>query len=353
MKKNKKWALLLTAFLLLGSVPAYAENGSSLPLQKVEVLTYKDNNDIAIKEQPNFLEGLEKNGRDSMHMSINGFQVFENYFPKREWFYTEEDGTLMAPLMVISEMMGAVFANKSNQSITFEKNGKTFIFEKDRDYYLARKEKKPLRHVLVEKDKVLYAPFYDLLDAYEMLLYIDRNKQRINFDKVSGYPPYEVQVIVWDKEMQLFKKDNPELQKIVHAGAWTAKYNKLFDQENRTDYVLLDTKSRYRFQLLAKDEDGKTGFASGQKNLSGFVSPVQTDGSIKTQFLYDPSILSNGHKLWFHEENQFRMKDGTPYPFTVTYSDLEEAGFLAFHIYSTNIMTVVLNPFYKDKKGVQ
>lgn len=355
MKKNKLLAFVVAVSLILGNTSVYAESGK-VSVKKTEnkkIVTYQNDNHIALKEKANFIKGLEREGRDTLYLTINGFQLYEDYFPNEEWFYTEENGTLMTPLMGISEMMGAVFANKDEKSVKFEKNGKAFVFEKDSDHYVVGKEKKPLRHPIVEKNKVLYIPLYDLLDAYEMLIYIDRNPLRINFnkDRLSKYPPYEVQVIIWDKEMQLFKKDNPELQQIVHAGAWTAKYNKLFHQENRTDYVLLDTKSRYRFQLLAKDEDGKTGFTTKNPYLEGLISPVPKDGIIKTQFLY--TTLYNGQSLWFHEENQFKTTDGNPYPFTVKYADLEEAELLAFHTYRNNIMTVVLNPFFKEKKGAE
>lgn len=351
---KKLVALSLAVIMLVGSSIVYAdESKTSVANNKpavVDVTSLKDDSEsLMLKGEPS-LSTFDKD-KDGLwyRLDVNGMIFYPDYtdFELRKGekesvdLYKTESDVEMIPLRVISEMMGANFVNKTETTVTFEKDGKKFMFEKGSKIYKENGVEKELRHEVEDVRGVYFIPLYDLVKIYNMNIAAVTDRKQLNtIQKASQSKDkyMDVQLIIWDKDFKMFKRDNPELNKIAdNFSAWYAersqKGNPLYNPE--LHYVLVDTKTK--FSLLKRSlKDGTAGFDLRASNrfIRGTMSMIIGD---KIQYeLLGHVYAENGRDIyrWIHAEDNLGDK-------SLAEELLKRSDYLGFHHFKTNTMTIV------------
>lgn len=319
---------------------------SILTLIMVFTVLLSSNLGFADEKYPNWLKGLEDNGRNSALITVNGFKVYENRMDHEAWFYMENE-TIMMPLKNLSEMMGAKVSYKDNdKKMTVKKDNKTFIFEEGKASYLVDNKEVKLSEKVALKDKQLHAPFWDVINAYDMAC-------KIEYDKTAylKFQPKKVQVTIWDKDIKLMYYKDEDAKKLVkNLQEYYDKYEnpiiKLENQVNelKVDKLLVDSKTKYEFVLEKVQSEKAISITTddSSKYMIGHILFVK-DSEITGVM---PMVLYDDQKHWYIDERL----NGTDREIQnmVTKENMEKSNYIVFYSGGNNVVTLILNPFYKN-----
>lgn len=354
---KKLVALSLAVSMLVGSSIVYADesktsvaNNTNNKPAVVDVTSLKDDSaSLLLKGEPSLSTFDKDNDGLWYQLEVNGMLFYPDYtdFELRKGekesvgVYKTQSNVDMFPLRVISEMMGANLVNKTETTVTFEKDGKKFTFEKGSKIYRENGVEKELRHEVEDVRGVYCIPLYDLVKIYNMNIAAVTDRKQLNsMQKAAQHKDkyMDVQLIIWDKDMKLFKKGNPELNKIAdNFSGWYAerskKGNPLYNPE--LHFVLLDPKTK--FSLLKRSlKDGTDGFDLRASNrfIRGTMSMIIGD---KIQYeLLGHVYAENGRDIyrWINVEDNLGDK-------SLAEELFKRSEYLGFHHFKTNTMTVV------------
>lgn len=360
---KKLVALSLTVSMLVGSSIVYAdESKTSVANNKpavVDVTSLKDDNKLlADKEEIDFMAETGNKERMKVHLNINGMDAFPYFLGELQggkkvdfaWFYKDDDGVIMIPLYQTALMMGADYASDTEDTISFRKDGKMIQFNVNSTKVNINDSEYQLRKAAIideNNSDVWCVPFYDLVKIMNMNVLVDTSHKITTFDKVRIKEGvlYKAQVIVWDKDMKLFKKDNAEVYKLVrNINDWNSMRVQHYvpDVVPVTHYVLLDTKTKYPIKAF-KNSDNSIMLTTPNIHLSGHASPI-IDGKIVGDLMFDSTL---GVNLWIYAEHIKLKKTGKKMPFEIKISDFDKAEFIGFQTFETNVLTLIKNPMKK------
>lgn len=378
MKRNKALALTLALSMLLGTASVYADTNKKTEVNNKQVQEKQekaektlnladlkdDGAELAMTDEVNFSKEVPLD--KYYHVSINGFKLYTSDMEKYSGdtiirnisMYTDKKDktTLMTPLRVPAEMMGAEFISQTDEKTVYKKDGKTFTFFSESKEVDVNGKKVKVRHNVECEHGVYYAPFYDLIKLFDMNIYVDFNEERVNsFDPQKKTEDgkdflYGAQVIVWDKSMKLFKADNPAVEKFLkNKTSWYNKRKSRMDDyyNGKLQYVLVDTKSKPEFALIRKKDGSDKDFSlmTDKYYVRGAAALIK-DGNIFADILGQNEMITKkyGHYVWNYRDGAEYKKDDSRHE-TVTIEDLKKAEFVGFHHYRNNILTVMSNPF--------